>query len=199
MGEIMHHKSQGPVMPIVDPVPGEVNLIFRTRMLWRDLATWLRAYLISAFAGFGNYEAVSQRLYRLPLEYGNVLRVFFGDQATEQYITFVSNYIITMQSLMVAQLNHDVNAVNLLTQRAYANVNERAAFLASINPFWSESIWNSLLYSFTSMNLEQSTAMLSKDYARDIEIFDRILSLTTVMGDYFSEGLINYLTYSREK
>ncbi len=46
--------------------------------------------------------------------------------------------------------------------------------------------------SFTSMNIDQATALLTMDYNKFINIYDRILALTTIIGDYFSEGL-NYL------
>jgi hypothetical protein len=190
----MFRKSQQPIM---NQVTGEMNLIFRARMLWRDLATWVRNYLISIIAGVGDQEAVGQRLYRLPIEYGNVLRVFFGDQATEQYITMLSQYIVDLQLLYDAQISNDIDAINQQTQRLYANADARAAFFASINPFWSESVWQSLFYSFTSMLIEESTSLLLRDYVRDINVFDRAISLTSVMGDYFSEGLINYLNYTR--
>ena len=32
-----------------------------------------------------------------------------------------------------------------------------------------------------------------EEYQKNIEIFDSILNDTTIMGDYFSEGLLNYL------
>lgn len=68
------------------PISAQMNFIFRARLLWRDLATWLRAYKVSLYGGVGNTEALSQRLYQIPMEYGNILKVFVGDEVTEQYI-----------------------------------------------------------------------------------------------------------------
>lgn len=188
----MIYKSQRKEPNYVTP---QTNLIFKARLLWRDLATWFREYLITLFLGAGNLELESNRLYRIPLEYGNLLRVFYGDQIAEQYITLLSNYIITFESLFTALQGNDVNVINEATMRLYQNANERAAFLARINPFWTESEWQSLMYSFTQMTIDQATTFLTGDYTRNIEIYDRILSLTSLIGDYFSEGLINYLNY----
>jgi len=88
--------------------PAQINFIFRSRMLWRDLASWLRAYLVSLFAGIGDLEAVSQRLYRIPAEYGLMLKVFFGDQVTEQFIALLSNYIVNIEALFTAQKNNEL-------------------------------------------------------------------------------------------
>ena len=181
--------------PGINPnyIPAQMNFIFRARMLWRDLASWLRTYAVSLFAGIGDLEAVSQRLYRIPVEYGMMFKVFFGDQVTEQYIALLSDYIVLMESLFAAQKNNDINAVNNLTNQLYQNVNNTAAFLSSINSFWTESEWMSLMTSFTSMNLDLATALLTKNYTQYINIYDRILALTNIIGDYFSEGLNYYL------
>ncbi|MDF2657143.1 MAG: hypothetical protein K0R19_3617 [Bacillota bacterium] len=171
------------------PISAQMNFIFRARMLWRDLATWLRAYKVSLYGGVGNSESLSQRLYQIPLEYGNMLRVFVGDEATEKYINLLSQYIILLQSLFIAQINNDVNLIDDLTKQIYRNTKERAALFAQMNPYWSQSEWITLMNAFTQMQIEEATTFLTQDYDRNIEIFDRILSLTTIMGDYFSEGL----------
>lgn len=175
-------------------ITGQMNLIFRARMLWRDLATWLRSYKVSLYGGVGNTDELSQRLFRIPLSYGNILRVYFGDQATEQFINLATQYIAILQSLFNAQINNDVDEINNLTQKAYQNVNSTAALLASINPYWTQGEWVTLLTLFTSLQIEEATTFLTKDYTVNNDIFDRILSLTNIIGDYFSEGLTNYFT-----
>lgn len=175
---------------------GQMNLIFRARMLWRDMASWLRAYMISLYGGVGNTEAIRQRLNRLPFEYGNILGIYFGDQVTNQYIALISDYITTFQELFTAQINNDTVLANQLIQKLHDNADARAAFFAKINPFWTESTWKTLLNSFTNLNIEEANTFINKDYTRNIEIFDRMISLTSATGDYFSEGLMNYITYT---
>jgi len=119
-----------------------------------------------------------------------MLRVFVGDEATEKYINLLSQYIILLQSLFIAQINNDVNSIDDLTKQIYQNTKERAALFAQMNPYWSQSEWITLMNAFTQMQIEEATTFLTRDFDRNIEIFDRILSLTTIMGDYFSEGLM---------
>lgn len=171
------------------PISAQMNFIFRARLLWRDLATWLRAYKVSLYGGVGNTEALSQRLYQIPMEYGNILKVFVGDEATEQYINLLSQYIILLQSLFISQINDDRDTSDELTKQIYQNAKNRAILLAQINPYWSRNEWITLMNSFTQMQIEEATTFLTRDYNQNVEIFDRILSLTTIMGDYFSEGL----------
>lgn len=192
---IYKNEVQNPVItPALTPtyITAQINFIFRARMLWRDLATWLRLYKVSLYGGVGNTDELSKRLFQVPLEYGNILRVFFGDQSTEQLITLLTQYIAILQSLSIAQFNNDIDEINNLTQQAYQNVNNTAALLASINPYWAQAEWVTLLTFFTDLQIQESTTFLSKDYARNNDIFDRILSFTNIMGDYFSEGITNY-------
>jgi hypothetical protein len=180
--------------PALNPnnITAQMNFIFRARMLWRDLATWLRAYKVSLYGGVGNTDELSQRLFRLPTEYGSILRVFFGDQATEQLMSLLTQYIAILQSLFIAQINNDVDAINNLTQQAYQNVNSAAALLASINPYWTQGEWVTLLTLFTGLQIQEATTFLAKDLTVNVNVFDRILSFTNIIGDYFSEGLTNY-------
>ena len=185
------NETQNPAQDL-NYITSQMNFIFRARMLWRDLATWLRSYKVSLYGGVGNTDELSQRLFRLPAEYGSILSVFFGNQTTEQLMDLLTQYIANLQAFFNAQINNNTDEINTLIQEIYKNVNSMAALLASANPYWTQSEWEALLNSFTSMQIGEATTFLSKDYTRNINIFDRIQSLTNIMGDYFSEGLINY-------
>ena len=180
-------------------ITGQMNFIFRARMLWRDLATWLRSYKVSLYGGVGNAESLSQRLFRIPLEYGNILRVFFGDQPAEQFINLLTQYIAILQALFIAQINNDVDAINDLTQQAYQNVNSMAALLSSVNPYWTQGEWATFLTLFTGLQVQEATTFLTKDYSANNDIFDRILSFTNLIGDYFSEGLTNFFILKQQQ
>ncbi len=172
----------------------QINFIFRARMLWRDLATWLRAYKTSLYGGVENTNELSRRLFQMPKEYGSILRVFFGDENTEQLMFLLSQYITILQSLFAAQMNNDINEINDFTRQAYQNVNDTAALLAGINPYWTRGEWVALLSSFTAMQIEESSTFLIEDYSKNIDIFDSLLSLTNIIGDYFSQGMTDYFT-----
>lgn len=174
-------------------VTGEMNLIFRARMLWRNLATWTAIYLVSAYGSYPNQQAVSEKLYEAPLEYGNFMRLVFGNPDTEDYINILSMYIITLQNLFHAQLRGDEEAVNTYARQLYQNIDLRAEFLAQLNPYWQKETWQSLLYHYNNLIMELSMTLLLNDFVKNIEVFDRLLSYSSVIGDYFSEGIIQYL------
>ncbi len=48
------------------------------------------------------------------------------------------------------------------------------------------------------LTIEEITAFFTGDYKREIDIFDRLLHHTDNMGDYFTQGIINYITYRQQ-
>ena len=184
--------------PNQDMLHAEDNLVFRGRILWRDIATWLRAYLVYLYLGTDQKlkELVKDKLMSLSEESGSLMRVFFGDRIADDYTAQLITYITLFLDLFNAQKNGDENAANKYKQQIYEVVEQRADFLSRINPFWEKNTVLSLLNTFASMTIDEANSYLSKDYERALHIFDSILSFTNVVGDYIAEGILNYLKYS---
>jgi hypothetical protein len=180
----------------MDTISGQMNLIFKAGMTWKDLATWLRAYIISKVAGLSDQETVQQRLNKIPMEFGNIFRLFMGDQISNAYTNLLSSYITSIESLINAQKNGDDAAVNGYMEQIHENIHQRAVMFSEINPFWQESEWRALFFRYLLLTIDESNAFLSGDYVKSTEIFDTLLSHATIMGDYFSNGLNKYITKS---
>lgn len=68
--------------------------------------------------------------------------------------------------------------------------------MTSIVPFWNKVQIRNFLFTYHQYTLEQIVTLLSGDYARNIDIYDRLLHHADNMGDYFAEGLFNYIAYN---
>jgi len=55
---------------------GQMNMLFRLRIIFRDIATWIRAYLVSTDPELK--QAIKEKLNNLPIEYGNCFKTLFG-------------------------------------------------------------------------------------------------------------------------
>ena len=174
----------------------QMNLIFESRMVWRDLATWIHAYLISVYSNFDNKSAVEEKIDAMVSKNGYIIGLIFGQQNEEQYVQLLSEYVSPFKELVDAQINGE--DVDEYIERLYENGNQGAAFFSRVNPFWLESEWKTLIHQFIQMNIDESTAFLNKDYVKNIEIYDRNLKQALKMGDCYSKGLIEYLTYARK-
>lgn len=185
------------------PVPGtegvqcinydQMNAIYGIRMFWFEFVIWIRNYMLSRYQGLGNTEEVYTRLLQVPMDYVNLLRQIFGDVIAGEYVTLFYNYIDLIDALVTAQIAGNVEEIGLITQQLYRNADERAAFLASINPYWSEEEWRNRLYTNLRSTLNQSTSFLMGDYGKNIDIFSSLLDQAESTGNYFTEGLFDYL------
>lgn len=175
---------------------GQMNLIFHVRNLWREMATWTRSYLITRSTGMGSSEDVFNRLYRIPQEFGNLIRLIFGEQVAVQYVQFLSEQLVLIKEIIDAQLAGNVDLVIEKVRRLYQNAEERANYIASANPFWDETVVRDFIFAYHQYTLEEINAFLTGDHQKSIDIYDRLLQLADRIGDYFAQGLYNYLSYT---
>ena len=72
----------------------------------------------------------------------------------------------------------------------YANADDIASYLASINPYWDQEQWQTLLYEHLKMTEQEAVDRLQGNYAADIKIYDAIEDDALAMADYMASGII---------
>lgn len=173
---------------------GHLNIINDFRLLLTELAYLTRFYIVSVASGFGDAQAVADRLYSLPLKFKAKAELIFGVPLGEELVTLLSNHIINLQILVNALKNGDQATVDASVQRLYSNADLLAAYFSRINPFWNEAQWRNLFYTYDRTVIEEAVAVMTGDYVRSLDIFDRLLLNALSMGDYLASGFIEYLT-----
>jgi hypothetical protein len=143
--------------------------------------------------GLGNTEEVYERLLQVPVEYVNVLRQIFGESVAGEYVNLFYVYIDLIDAFITAQLEGNIEEIDRITQQLYQNADERAAFISSINPFWSEEEWKNRLYTNLRSTIDESTSFLLGDYGKNIDIFSRLLDQAESTSTYFAQGLFDYI------
>lgn len=177
---------------------GQMNLLFYIRNLWREMATWTRTYLASRYSGIGAEDAFD-RLYKIPQKLGDVIQLIFGSQAEEQYIQLLSVQLVLVREIIEAHMTGNADLVDEKVQQLYQNAEDRIKLVASINPFWDETIIRNLIYTYHQYTIEEITTYLAGDYQRNIDIYDRLLQHADSIGDYFAQGLFNFLSYTPQQ
>lgn len=171
----------------------QMNMIFNARIFWRRLTIWTRIYLLSRYTGFGTAEELFGRLYLESGDFGDMFRIIFGREISENIIQLLNQYTIGLRDLLAAQLSGDAASVQDSVNRLYQNADRRAAYLASINPFWEEAVWRYFLETYLNDTLEEANSFSTGNYSRDIELFDELTALTNQIGYYFAQGLYDYI------
>ena len=172
----------------------QMNMIFNTRIYYRRLMTVTRSYLTSRYFGIGDENVLYEILYRESLDVASLLRLNFGRSFSDRYSQLVSQFPITLRDLISAQLEGNTEEINRSVERLYQNINERAAYLASVNPYFSEAGYRDVFGTYIQLTIEQINALASGNFKEDIELFDQLTAHANLMGDVLSEGLYNYIT-----
>lgn len=172
----------------------QMNEIYSIRMIWFELVTWVRNFMISRYREIGDENDVFNRLQQVPIYYVNTLKQIFGENpAIDELELELNTYIDLIDNLITAQKADDTDAIRLITQLLYRNADERAASVSKLNPNWDENEWRTRLYNNLRGTLDSSTTFLTGDYARNLDIYSRLLDQAESASDYFAQGLISYI------
>jgi hypothetical protein len=114
----------------------------------------------------------------------------YGEEiATRLSSLFREHLVLAAQLIKAAKKGNKQEAAET-EKKWYANANEIAAFLNSINPNWPKSALTSMLHEHLRMTKDEAVFRLSKKYKSDIEEYDRIEKQALEMADAFTEGIV---------
>ena len=172
---------------------GQMNLINDFRSLWAEIAVWSRSFMASTISNSSDIKAVNNRLYKITESFKDKLQPFFGVKVAEEIHQLFLAYIINIQTMVTALYNKDPLTVDTAVTSLYRISDEIADYMASINPYWERSKWQSFLYKMNERLIAQTIALIGGEYEKEIDIRDNILRHALQLGDYTAEGVINYL------
>src|SRR5437660_9126017 len=107
------------------------------RKLWEDHITWTRLFIVSDIQNLPDLPANTQRLLQNQVDIGNAFKPYYGNQAGDHLAGLLRDHILIAADLIDAVKAHDPDRIHDAQVRWYANANDIAAFLNSLNPrFW---------------------------------------------------------------
>lgn len=184
-------------LPEYNLTTAQLNLLFGLRMIWRDITTWLRAYLEYVFLDSEPElkELAAKKLTDVPIKYADIFRIYFGNEVADEHVILMTNYVNLLMDLIDAIKIGDTDAISEYTNQIDKNIEERVEFLTDINPFWDKTIMSNLLTNFNNRTINEINTFADKYYQRNLEIFSSLLTYTDKMGDYFADGMLKYFTF----
>ena len=166
-----------------------LDLSNQLRMLWEQHVAWTRLAILSMVFDLPDAELVTNRLLRNPKDFGDALRPIFGETVASKFSDLLTEHLkIAAELVKAAKANNSATAADA-EKRWYANADEIAAFLARINPYWSEREWKSLLYDHLAMTKREAVDMLTKNFADGISTYDNIEKEALHMADVMTNGI----------
>ncbi|MGN0384071.1 MAG: LysM peptidoglycan-binding domain-containing protein [Eubacterium sp.] len=174
----------------------ETALGNRLRQLWEQHVYWTRMTIFSIINDLPDTEQVTNRLLRNAKDFENVLAPIYGEDIAAKFAELLTEHLTIAGELVNAAKAGNSTAVNDAEQRWYSNANEIAAFLSSINPYWSQQEWQEMLYDHLAMTKQEAIDFLNKDYDASIAIFEEIEQEAMEMADMMTTGIIKQLYHN---
>jgi hypothetical protein len=173
----------------------EVDLMNNIRMLWEQHGAWTRMAITSMVFGLPDEDLVINRLLQNPVDFANALKFFYGDKIASKFGDLLKSHLVIAAQLVKAAKAGDNKSATEAEKMWYENADEIALFLSYINPYWSRESWKAMLYEHLALVKAEAVAMLTKDYAGGIEVYDKIESQSLEMADMMAEGIIRQFSY----
>jgi len=167
-----------------------VDLMRDNRSLWEEHVAWTRMAIISLIFNLPDIDFVLARLLKNATDMGDMIRPIYGDAAAERYSTLIKEHLLAAADLVKAAIAGDEQAAKTAEQKWYANADEIAAFLSSVNPYLTEQEVKNMFYQHLALTKQEAVTMIMKDYQKDIEIYDEIEKQARQMADMISDAMI---------
>ena len=159
------------------------------RMLWEQHGTWTRLAIESIVYSLPDADAATNRLLRNPKDFEAVLKPFYGDQIAAKFSELLTSHLVIAAQLVKAAKAGDTKAAAAAEKAWYANADEIAAFLASINPYWSQEVWQNMMHEHLAFVKGEAVDMLNKKYQQSVDTYDNMEQQILKMADYMTEGI----------
>jgi hypothetical protein len=168
----------------------EADLTNSLRMLWEQHIAWTRMTIISIIAGLPDVNLVTERLLRNPIDFEKALKPFYGDRIASKFRDLFRSHLVIAAELVKAAKAGNKEAAANAEKRWYANADEIAAFLASINPYWSQEDWKTMLHEHLALTKSEAVNILTGNYSEGIKLYDEIEEQALKMADVMTKGIV---------
>lgn len=168
----------------------EMDLKSYMRMLWEEHIAWTRMAIISIAYNLPDQDLVIKRLLRNATDMEAAFKPLYGDEKASRFGSLMKDHLVTAAQLVNAAKAGDSKAAADAEKKWYANADEIAAFLNTINPNWPKEALMIMLHGHLALTKSEAVARLTRDYATDIALYDKIEKQALTMADALTEGIV---------
>ena len=172
------------------PSSSAVELRVGMRKLWDDHVTYTRNYIISSLANLEDAGIVAGRLLKNQDDIGNAIKPIYGVEAGNKLAALLREHItIAAEVVKAAKMNNN-EELTKANKKWYANADEIALFLSSANPNWRKDDLKIMLYTHLESTTQEVVSRLKKDWASDINAFDKDHVHMLMFADVLTNGIV---------
>ncbi len=161
------------------------------RKLWEDHITWTRIVIIGVAVNLPDLNFSIVRLLQNQVDLGNAFKPFYGTAAGDNLTALLTAHIVIAAEILVAFKGGNTTALNDAITRWYANANDIAVFLNSLNPkFWPLAEMQAMMKAHLDLTLQEAVDYLTAKYADSIADYENVHLQILGMADMLSAGII---------
>jgi hypothetical protein len=167
-----------------------VDLRMDMRKLWEDHITYTRGFITSSIAALEDTTTVAKRLLKNQDDIGAAIVPFYGEAAGKKLATLLRDHILIAADIVSAAKAGNNQAVAASQKKWQENADAIAAFLSGANPNWSRQELTNMLYLHLAYTTTEVVSRLKKDWAADIEAYDKGHVHMLKFSDMLTEGIV---------
>ncbi|WP_028558782.1 hypothetical protein [Paenibacillus pinihumi] len=170
--------------------PSKVELNRKLRALWEQHIYWTRLTVNSIVGKLPDVEPTTNRLLRNPDDFAAVLSVYYGPELASDFAKLFREHLTIAAELTTQLRDGKTKEAAETEKRWYANADAIAAFLARINPYWSQKEWQQMLYEHLKLLTEEVAARIAGDYVKNVATNMEIEPQALEMADMMTTGIV---------
>jgi len=167
-----------------------VELRMDMRKLWEDHIIYTRNYIISALADLEDVGKIAERLLKNQDDLGNAIKPYYGDEAGNKLSALLRDHIVIATEVVKAANMGNNEELTKSQKKWYGNADDIAVFLSGANPNWPKQALTDTLYKHLELTTNEVVSRLKKDWAADIEAFDKGHLHMLAFADTVTEGVV---------
>ncbi|MFU0828388.1 MAG: Acetylglutamate kinase [Lachnoclostridium sp.] len=158
------------------------------RQLFNQYSLWSRFYIISRIENLEDLEVVTNRLYEVPADIANVLKIYYNTVYIQEFENLMREQItLTIQIISEMKGNQSFDKTKSMWEE---NADQIANLLASLNPYFDKGTLRNLFYNHFDMLVSEAQKRISKQYALDVYEYNFIEYHSLMFADYLWNGII---------
>lgn len=160
------------------------------RNVWEQHVMWTRMAIISTVLNLADADLVAERLLKNAPDMGRIFAPYYGDNVAAEISRLIKEHLVIASQLVVAAKNGDNDAAKIAEQKWYENADEIAEYLSSINPYYDKEAFKKMLHEHLALTKQEAVDIISADYKKSIETYDKIEKQALMMADALTNGIV---------
>ncbi|WP_231506383.1 acetylglutamate kinase [Paenibacillus sp. UNC451MF] len=162
----------------------------KLRALWEQHVYWTRLTVNSIIDGLPDEKETTARLLRNPADFAEVLKPLYGEDIAKRFADLLTDHLAIAAELVKYLRAGNALAASDARKRWFANADDIANFLSSINPYWSKEEWRSMMYEHLRLLSDEVATRFAGNYQQNVALGDQIESQALGMADVMMKGVI---------